>query len=253
MTTKASARQAMPPSRNARGVEPPLVAATPETLSSIAMPGASTDTEIAMASGSRRVPRASWLPVATPDSERVWAMGRVPFTAAGVWGRPYGRFWVGRGHLPLGNQAVSGVLLGHQDGLVIQDVVEGKRDAVARVEPGQEGLVHWMVAVGGHRVEIGEFGVEQLRVPAGAGPGDVGAQPALGHQADLPRPGRHHRAPLGLVLGAERAGKAEQDDVLEGHRSSSVELEVLAHFPVADVLPVLRRGLSDVGLVASER
>src|ERR1700679_3373060 len=90
MTTKASARQAMPPSRNARGVEPPLVAATPETLSSIAMPGASTDTAIAMASGGRRVPRASWLPVATPDSERVWAMG-----------------------VPL--------LIGHEDGLVIQD------------------------------------------------------------------------------------------------------------------------------------
>src|ERR1700691_3122268 len=193
MTTKASARQAMPPSRNARGVEPPLVAATPETLSSIAMPGASTDTEIAMASGSRRVPRASWLPVATPDSERVWAMG-----------------------VPL--------LIGHEDSLVIQDVVESKRDAVARVEPGQEGLVHWMVAVGGHRVEIGEFGVEQVRVSAGAGPGDVGAQPALGHQADLPRPGRQHRAQLGLVVGTEGGGKAEQDDVLKGHRSSSVEL-----------------------------
>src|ERR1700729_3054936 len=121
MTTKASARQAMPPSRNARGVEPPLVAATPETLSSIAMPGASTDTEIAMASGSRSVPRASWLPVATPDSERVWAMGRVPFTAAGVWaGRPAG---YGSGAVTC-RKATSdiGELLGHEDGLVVQDV-----------------------------------------------------------------------------------------------------------------------------------
>src|SRR5580700_6744532 len=147
MTTKASARQAMPPSRNANGVEPPLVAATPETLSSIAMPGASTDTEIAMASGSRRVPRASSLPVATPNSERVSAMGG----------------------------SLSCVLLGHEDGLVVQDVVEGKRDAIPLVQPRQERLVHGMVAVGGHRVEVGELGIEQVRVPAGAGPGDVSA------------------------------------------------------------------------------
>src|SRR5580692_12410640 len=135
MTTKASARQAMPPSRNARGVEPPLVAATPETLSSIAMPGASTDTEIAMASGNRRVPRASASARATLGPELIWAMGG----------------------------SLSCVLLGHEDGLVVQDVVEGKRDAVALVQPRQEGLVHGMVAVGGHRGEIGEFGVEQVR------------------------------------------------------------------------------------------
>src|ERR1700679_4026697 len=76
MTTKASARQAMPPSRNAKGVEPPLVAATPDTLSSIAMPGASTETEIAIASGSRRVPRASASSRATLGPELIWAMGR---------------------------------------------------------------------------------------------------------------------------------------------------------------------------------
>src|ERR1700722_3437947 len=204
MTTKASARQAMPPSRNANGVEPPLVAATPETLSSIAMPGASTETEIAIASGSRRGPRASASSRATLGPELIWAMGR---------------FLIVR------------VLLGHEDGLVVQDVVEGKRDAVALVQPRQEGLVHGMIAVGGHRVEIGEFGVEQVRVPAGAGPGDVGAQPALGHQADLPRPRRHHRAELVLVRGTERGGKAEQDDVLEGHFSSSVELERNAAAP----------------------
>src|SRR5580692_6025672 len=171
MTTKASARQAMPPSRNASGVEPPLVAATPETLSSIAMPGASTDTEIAMASGSRSEPRASASAGATAAEELISAM---------------------KAFLSL---------LGHQDGLVVQDVVEGERHAVALVQPRQEGLVHWMVAVGGHGVEVGEFGVEQVRVPAGAGPGDVGAKPDLGHQADLPRPGRHHGAQLGLVLG----------------------------------------------------
>src|SRR6202035_5433635 len=200
MTTKASARQAMPPSRNARGVEPPLVAATPETLSSIAMPGASTDTEIAMASGSRSVPRASASVRATLGPELIWAMGGVPFSRIGL-------------------------LLGHEDGLFVKDVVEGKRDAVALVEPREEGLVHRMVAVGGHRVEVGKFGIEQVRVPAGAGTGDVGAKPALGHQADLPRPGRHHGAQLGLVLGTERAGEAEQDDVLEGHPSSSVETQ----------------------------
>jgi hypothetical protein len=59
MTTNASARQAMPPSRNASGVEPPLTAATPVTLSSIAMPGAITETEIAMASHRRSVPWAT--------------------------------------------------------------------------------------------------------------------------------------------------------------------------------------------------
>src|ERR1700684_4623158 len=197
MTTKASARQAMPPSRNAKGVEPPLVAATPDTLSSIAMPGASTETEIAIAAGSRRVPRASASSRATLGPELIWAMGR---------------FLTVR------------VLLGHEDGLVVQDVVEGKRDAVTLVQPRQEGLMDGVVSVGGHRVEVGEFGIEKVRVPAGAGPGDVGAQPALGHQADLPRPGRHHRAQPGLVLDAERAGEAEQDDVLEGHLSSSVEL-----------------------------
>src|SRR6185312_12031920 len=217
MTTKASARQATPPSRNARGVEPPLVAATPETLSSIAMPGASTDMEIAMASGSRSVPRASLSAVATLGPELIWAMGGVPFTAAGG----------AAGHMATsGSGAVTcrGAvsrhrcgLLGHQDCLVVQDVVEGKRYAVALVQPCQEGLVDRMVTVGGHRVEVGKLGVEQVRVPAGAGPGDVGAQPALGHQADLPRPGRHHRAQLGLVLRAERAGEAEQNDVLEGH------------------------------------
>src|ERR1700749_4717648 len=82
-----------------------------------------------------------------------------------------------------------------------------------------------MIAVGGHRVEVGEFGIEQVRVPAGAGPGDVGAKPALGHEADLKRPRPDHGAQLGLVLGTERAGEAEQDDVLEGHPSSSVETQ----------------------------
>src|SRR6201996_6234507 len=146
MTTKASARQAIPPSRNARGVEPPLVAATPETLSSIAMPGASTGTEIAMASGSRSVPRASSLPVATPSSERVSAMEDVPFTAAGE-AQPALRPVLGRARSPaVGGQPASGVLLGHQEGLVVQDVVEGKRHAVALVQPRQEGLVHRMGA-----------------------------------------------------------------------------------------------------------
>src|ERR1700761_107967 len=135
MTTKASARQAIPPSRNARGVEPPLVAATPETLSSIAMPGASRDTEIAMASGSRSVPRGSSLPVATPSSERVSAMGDVPFKAAGGLSRHCAKFWVGRGHQPSGGPLASGVLLGHQYGLVVQDaVLEGHLPSLVELE-----------------------------------------------------------------------------------------------------------------------
>jgi len=55
----------MPPSRNASGVDPPLTRATPLTFSSIAMPGAITDTEIAMASIRRSEPCAS-SPVAAP-------------------------------------------------------------------------------------------------------------------------------------------------------------------------------------------
>src|SRR5262249_60468823 len=63
--TYANARQAMLPSRNASGVEPPATAATPVTLSSIAMPGAITETEMAMASHRRSVPWAS-SPVPAP-------------------------------------------------------------------------------------------------------------------------------------------------------------------------------------------
>ena len=59
ITTNASARQAMPPSRNASGVEPPATIDTPDTLSSIAIPGAITDTEIAMASQILSEPWAS--------------------------------------------------------------------------------------------------------------------------------------------------------------------------------------------------
>ena len=75
----------MPPSRNAKGVEPPLVAATPETLSSIAMPGASTETEIAMASGSRSVPRASASARATLGPELIWAMEVFLSAASGCY------------------------------------------------------------------------------------------------------------------------------------------------------------------------
>ena len=65
----------MPPSRNASGVEPPADDATPETFSSIAMPGASTDTEIAMASQTLSEPCASssW-PVVTSRLRSTSAM-----------------------------------------------------------------------------------------------------------------------------------------------------------------------------------
>ena len=69
----------MPPSRKASGVEPPAATATPDVLSSIAMPGAISDTEIAMASHRRREPCAS-SPVAAPGirSGLVLAMGSLP-------------------------------------------------------------------------------------------------------------------------------------------------------------------------------
>src|SRR5579875_1076240 len=79
MTTNASARHPMPPSRNASGVEPPLTAATPDTLSSMAMPGASTETEIAMASGRRSAPWASSpLAVLVSRSGSILAIVRPP-------------------------------------------------------------------------------------------------------------------------------------------------------------------------------
>ena len=78
MTTNASARQATPPSRNASGVEPPATAETPLTLSSIAMPGAITDTEIAIASHRRSEPCASSpLPAPVIRSGLVLAMAPV--------------------------------------------------------------------------------------------------------------------------------------------------------------------------------
>ncbi len=61
MITNASAMTPMPPSRNASGVEPPATSATPGTLRSMAMPGASTDTEMATASQVLSAPRASVL------------------------------------------------------------------------------------------------------------------------------------------------------------------------------------------------
>src|SRR3954470_21712803 len=58
MTTKASARQPIPPSRVDSGVEPPATAATPPVLSCMAMPGERTETLIATASMVRNWPLA---------------------------------------------------------------------------------------------------------------------------------------------------------------------------------------------------
>src|SRR3954447_11475362 len=52
----------MPPSRNASGVEPPAVPATPPVLSCIAIAGDSTEMLIATASTVRNVPRAKPCP-----------------------------------------------------------------------------------------------------------------------------------------------------------------------------------------------
>src|ERR1700735_762073 len=138
MTTKASARQPTPPSRNASGVEPPATAATPDTLSSMAMPGASTDTEMAMASQSRSEPWAS-SPLAAP----VIRSGLV-FPAM-----------------------TASLLLRHQDTDRVQVVVEGQRRAVAGRQPVQELHVHRVRLVGVQRGHVGKLGVEQVRVAAG--------------------------------------------------------------------------------------
>src|SRR5450755_709995 len=123
MTTNASARQATPPSRNASGVEPPLTAATPDTLRSIAIPGASTDTEIAMASQSRSEPCAS-SPVAAPGIRSGLVLAMFPFLSL----RPAGQLAAGRlsvelevlAHLPVADVLpLGGRVLG--DGSVVPD------------------------------------------------------------------------------------------------------------------------------------
>src|SRR5882724_656488 len=133
MTTNASARQPTPPSRNASGVEPPLTAATPDTLRSMAMPGASTDTEMAMASHSRSEPCAS-SPVAAPGirSGLVLAIFCVPLTAARPVGGPYGRASGAglRDSVSPGPQVLLCSSCSEQDGLLVQVVVEGQRRAV---------------------------------------------------------------------------------------------------------------------------
>ncbi len=70
MTTNPRVRQATPPSTNDSGVEPPATPATPPVLSAMAMPGASTDTLMAMASDVRSEPRAS-----CPELEVTSTMG----------------------------------------------------------------------------------------------------------------------------------------------------------------------------------
>src|SRR5690349_15340236 len=188
MTTKASARQAMPPSRNASGVDPPATAATPVTLSSIAMPGAITDTEIAMASHRRSEPCAS-SPLSAPGirSGLVLAMGELPSFR-------------------------------HQDGVVVQHVVEGKRLAVELADELEELEVHRMGSVGGHGVEVGKLGVEEVGVAAVTVLRDVLAEAHLGGQADLLRPGRDHGAQLRVLLRGQLTGELEQHDVLQAHR-----------------------------------
>src|SRR5215469_3851990 len=129
MTTKASARHATPPSRNASGVDPPATADTPLTFSSIAIPGAMTDTEIAMASQRRSEPCAS-SPVAAP----------------GI-----------RSGLVLAMIAVLSHSFVHEDGVLIQQVVEGQRCAVALDDPVIEPDVRGMCPVRVHRFQVGKF------------------------------------------------------------------------------------------------
>jgi len=67
----------MPPSRKANGVEPPATADTPLTFSSIAIPGAMTDTEIAIASQRRSDPCAS-SPAAVPGIRSGLVLAMIP-------------------------------------------------------------------------------------------------------------------------------------------------------------------------------
>src|SRR5215467_8062966 len=229
MTTNASARHATPPSRNASGVDPPATAATPVTLSSIAMPGAITDTEIAIASQRRSDPCAS-SPVAAP----------------GI-----------RSGLVLAIVAVLSMSFGHEDGAVVQDVVEGQGGAISFNDPVIELNVDRVSAVRVHGLDVGKFGVEKVAVAAVARSGDIGAQAALGHQADLLRPRADHLPHLRDLVLAQLTREAEQHDVLQCHCRSfiaaplrpSVELEVLAHFPVADILRIHQRAIRDRSLV----
>src|SRR6185437_1956323 len=177
----------MPPSRKASGVEPPATNATPVTLSSMAIPGAITDTEMAMASQSRSEPCAS-SPLPAPGIRSGLVLAMAPFLS-----------------------------FGHQDGLAVQVVVKGQRSAVTCVEPGEEVLVDRVRPVLRQGLLAGELGVEQVGVAAGAGPGEIGAEPAPGHQPDLRGPGRHHRAHVRGFRRGQLAGEAEQDDVLHGH------------------------------------
>src|SRR5437764_1396472 len=134
---------------------------TPETLSSMAMAGASTETEIAMASGSRSAPWASSpLPVLVSRSGLVLAIVRPPSFS-------------------------------HQAGLLVQVVVECQRRAFALVQPRQEGELDRMGTVGVHRVQVGKLGVQKVGIAAGTCLGQVGAEAAPGHQPHLAGPGRH--------------------------------------------------------------
>src|SRR5215813_3735320 len=194
MTTNARARQAIPPSRNASGVEPPATAATPVTLSSIAIPGAITDTEIAMASHKCSEPCAS-SPVAAPGmrSGLVLAMSGGPLNS-----------------------------FGHEDGVIVQDVVEGERCAFVVNDPIIEPNVHGMRSIGVHGFHVGKFGVEQVTVATVPRAGDVRAEAAFGHEADLLGPGPNHLPHFRDLFLSQLAREAEQHDVLQSHRGSLV-------------------------------
>src|ERR1700685_3585983 len=129
MTPKARGRQPMPRTRNASGVEPPATAATPDTLSSIAIPGASTDTEIAMASQSRSEPWAS-SPVAAPGIRSGLVLAMFPFLSL----RPAASW-------PPGQSSVELEVLAH---LPVADVLplSGRVLGNSRVVPDQLGALH---------------------------------------------------------------------------------------------------------------
>jgi hypothetical protein len=101
--------------------------------------------------------------------------------------------------------------------VLVQVEIEGQRRAVTFHEPVEEPLVDRVGAIGVERRHVGELGVQEVAVTPGTRPGQVRAEPALGHQPDLAGPGRDHGAHVrGLVL-AELAREAEQDDVLQRH------------------------------------
>src|SRR5579875_158530 len=151
-TTKARVRQAMPPSRKARGVEPPAWAATPPVLSCMAMAGDSTEMLMATASQVRNDPRASWAlsgttlgasPARSPSlaicPPWLWSLGCAVSAVLVVPGREVGPSGASLGHRPA---TCASLLFGRLLELVLEGRYELGREVLLGLDlpPGEEGL-----------------------------------------------------------------------------------------------------------------